>query len=101
MKVVVGSNLRVEIHVKSGHFPLGKKEQGSKEIDCQELFKDYWNTTAHEFPLQGQSESPISPLTLTEKAQRTLSLGNIVALSNYNSLQKSPFVFWQFRTAGC
>ena len=48
--------------MKSGLFPLGSKEQGGKEIDCQELFKDYWNTTAHEFPVQGQSESPISPL---------------------------------------
>ena len=48
--------------MKTGHFPLGKKEQGSKEIDCKDLFEDYWSTTAHEFPVQGQSESPISPL---------------------------------------
>ena len=48
--------------MKTGHFPLGKKEHGSKEIDCKDLFEDYWNTTAHEFPVQGQSESPISPL---------------------------------------
>ena len=44
--------------MKSGLFRLGKEEQGSKEIDCQELFKDYWNTTAHEFAVQGQSEPP-------------------------------------------
>ena len=56
------SQILVEIQVKSGHFPLGKKEQGSKEIDCKELFEDYWNTTVHEFPVQGQSESPISSL---------------------------------------
>ena len=37
---------------------MGKEEQGSKEIDCQELFKNYWNTTANEFPVQGQSKSP-------------------------------------------
>ena len=48
--------------MKTGHFPLGKKDQGSKEIDCAELFKDYWSTTAHEFPVQGQSEFPITPL---------------------------------------
>ena len=47
--------------MKSGLFRLGKEEQGSKEIDCQELFKDYWSTTAHEFPMEGQSESPNSP----------------------------------------
>ena len=56
------SQIRVEIQVKSALFRLGKEDQGSKEIDCQELFKDYWATTAHEFPVQGQSESPTSPL---------------------------------------
>ena len=50
--------------MKSGHFPLGKKEQGSTDIDCKELFKDYWNTTAHEFPVQGQSQSSISLLNV-------------------------------------
>ena len=48
--------------MKSGLFRLGKEEQGSKEINCQELFKAYWNTTTHEFPVQGQSESLASPL---------------------------------------
>ena len=55
------SQIRVEIHVKSGLFRLGKEEQGSKEIDCQELFKHYWSTTAHEFLVQGQSVSLTSP----------------------------------------
>ena len=48
--------------MKSALFWLGKEDQGSKEINCQELFKVYWTTTAHEFPVQGQSESPTSPL---------------------------------------
>ena len=47
--------------MKSGLFRLGKEEQGSKAIDCQELFKDYWDTTAHEFRVRGQSESPTGP----------------------------------------
>ena len=47
--------------MKSGLLRLGKEEQGSKEIDCQDLFGDYWSTTAHEFPVQGQLESPTSP----------------------------------------
>ena len=55
------SQIRVEIQVKSGPLQWGKKEQGSKEINCQALFRDYWNTTAHEFPVQGQLQSPISP----------------------------------------
>jgi hypothetical protein len=55
------SQMRVEIQVKSGHLQWGKKEQGGKEIDCEALFKDYWNTTAHEFLVHGQLESPTSP----------------------------------------
>ena len=93
------SQIRVEIQVKSGPLQWGKKEQGSKEIDCEYLFNDYWNTTANEFPVQGKSESPTVLTSLTEKAQRILSLGNIVALWNYNSPQKSPFVC-QFLTGG-
>ena len=53
--------------MKSGLFRLGKEEQGSKEIDCQELFKDYWTTATHEFPIQGQSESPTSPLNANQE----------------------------------
>ena len=47
--------------MKSGLFRLGKEEQGSTAIDCQELFKDYWDTTSNEFPVTGQSEPPNSP----------------------------------------
>ena len=53
--------------MKTGHFPLGKKEQGSKEIDSKDLFEDYWSTTAHEFPVQGQLESPIGPLIIDQE----------------------------------
>jgi hypothetical protein len=53
--------MHVEIEVKSGHLSFGKKEQGTTEIDCQVLFNDYWNTTAHEFPVRGQLESLTSP----------------------------------------
>ena len=53
--------MRIEIQVCRGHLPWGKKDQGSNEIDCQALFKDYWSTTAHEFPVRGQLESPTNP----------------------------------------
>jgi hypothetical protein len=85
--------MRVEIQVKSNYLSLGKKEQGTTEIDCQALFNDYWSSTAHEFPVRSQLESPAVLSSLTEKAQRTLLLGSIVALWNYISLQKLPFVF--------
>jgi hypothetical protein len=85
--------MRVEIQVKSAYLSLGKKEQGTTEIDCQALFNEYWSTTAHEFPVRSQLESPTALSSLTEKAQRTLLLGSTVALWNYISLQKLPFVF--------
>ena len=52
--------MQVEMQVQSGHLPWGKKEQGTKEIDCQVLFNDYWSTTAHEFQVRGELESPTS-----------------------------------------
>ena len=85
--------MRVEIQVKSGPLKWGKQEQGSEEIDFQTLFKDYWNSTAHEFLVRGQFESPPVLSVLTERPQRTLLLGSIVVLWNYTSLQKLPFVF--------
>jgi hypothetical protein len=47
--------------VQSGHLQWWTKEQGTAEIDCQALFNDYWSTTAHEFPVRSQLESPTSP----------------------------------------
>ena len=97
--------MRVEIQLKSGHLPWAKKEQGYKEIDLQELFKEYWTSKAHELPVGGQSDHPTIPTTCPliadREAQRTLSLGNLVALWNYSSLQKLPFVPWQLPTADC
>ena len=84
--------MRVEIQVKSGPLQWGKKEQGSKEIDLQALFDEYWTSKAHEFRVRGQSESTISSLIADREAQRTLSLGNLVSIWNYNSLQKLQFV---------
>jgi hypothetical protein len=85
--------MRVDIQVKSAYLSLGKKEQGTTEIDCQALFDDYWSTTAHEFTVRSQLESPTVRSSLTEKAQRALPLGSIAAPWNYISLQKLPFVF--------
>jgi len=93
--------MRVEIQLKSGPLQWGKKEQGSKEIDLQELFDEYWTSKAHELLVRGQSESPISSLIADRKAQRTLSLGNLISLCSYGSLQKLPFVPWQLPTASC
>src|SRR5258706_5703698 len=93
--------MRVGVQVKSGPLQWGKKEQGSKEMDLQDLFDEYWTSKAHELPVRGQSESPISSFIADREAQRTLSLGIIVSLWNYGSLQKLPFVPWQLPTAGC
>jgi hypothetical protein len=61
--------------VKSGPLLLGKKEQGTIEIDCQALFDDYWSTTAHEFPVQGQLESITSPFIADRKGAADIVAG--------------------------
>ena len=85
--------MHVEIQVKRAHLSLGRKEQGTTRIDCQALFNDYWNTTDHEFLVQGRLELPTSPFIADREGQWTLSLGNIVVLRNYTGLQKLSFVF--------
>jgi len=61
--------------VKKAHFSLGRKEQGTTEIDCQALFNDYWNTTANEFLVQGQLESLTSPFIADRKAAADIVTG--------------------------
>ena len=68
--------MRIEIQAHRGHLPWGKKEQGSKEIDCQALFDVYWSTTAHEFPVRGQSESPSSPFIANREGVADIIAGN-------------------------
>src|SRR5258706_12186562 len=60
VKVVVGSKLRLEVQMKSGHLAWATKEQTSKQIDLQFLFNDYW-TTADEIAVKGPSWSTPSP----------------------------------------
>ena len=67
--------MRIEIQVKSGHFQWGKKEQGSVEIDIQALFKDYWNTTSHEYRVRGQLGSLASPFTADRKGAADIMAG--------------------------
>ena len=55
MKVVVGSNLRVEIQIKSGHLPWVKKDQNIKEIDIKKPFNKYWTSKEHELTVPGRS----------------------------------------------
>ena len=66
----------IEIQVHRGHLPWGKKEQGSKEIDCQALFDVYWSTTDHEFPVRGQLESPSSPFITDREGVADIVAGN-------------------------
>ena len=95
------SKMRIEIQLKSGPLQWGKKEQVSTEIDLKALFDEYWSAKAHEFPVRGQSESPMSSLIADREAQTTLSLGNLVSLWNYCFPQKLTFVPWQLPTASC
>jgi len=61
--------------VKKAHLPWGRREQGTTEIDCQALFTDYWNTTAHEFLVQGQLESPTSRFIADRKGTADIVAG--------------------------
>jgi len=67
--------MHVEIQVKKAHLSLGRKEQGTIEIDCQALFNDYWNTTADEFLVQGQLESPTIPFIADRKSAADIVAG--------------------------
>jgi len=67
--------MRVEIQVKSGLLKWGKQEQGSEEIDFQALFNDYWNSTAHEFLVQGQLESTTSPFITDQEGAADIDAG--------------------------
>src|SRR5258706_2455749 len=67
-KVVVGSNLRVEIQIKSGHLHWAKKIQNMKEIDIQNPFNEYWASGEHELTVLGRSSSQTSSLISDKEA---------------------------------
>ena len=54
-KVVVGSNLRTEVRMKSGHSVWAKYREASEAIDLNGLFSDYWSSNNHEFTVLSQS----------------------------------------------
>ena len=82
--------------MRSTHLPWWKKEPITKEIDLENLFNTYWASKAKEITVPGQSWSPISPLIPDGEVQWSSSLGNILALSNYNSLLMLLYVSWRF-----
>ena len=84
--------MSVEVQMKSSHLPWAKKEETTKEIDLENLFDIYWTSKAHELTVPGQSWSPTSPLIPDGEVQRLLSLGSVVSLLNYNSLQMLLYV---------
>ena len=57
VKVVVGSNLRVEVRMKSGHSMWAKYQEASEDIDLHGLFSDYWGSDDHEFTVLSESLS--------------------------------------------
>ena len=91
-KVVVGSNLRAEARMKSGHSVWTKYREASEIIDLHGVFNDYWTSNDHEFTVLSQSLSPRSPRISNWEGQRVLSLESIMGLCNYGSLRIMPFV---------
>ena len=61
VKVVVGSNLRAEVRMKSGHSVWAKYRDTSEVLDLDGLFSEYWSSDNHEFTVLSQSLSPTSP----------------------------------------
>ena len=61
VKVVVRSNLRVEVQMKSGHSVWAKYQAASEFIKLDGVFSDYWSSRNLEFTILSQSLSPTSP----------------------------------------
>ena len=55
VQVVVGSKLRVEIQMKSGHSVWAKYREVGELFDLDGLFSDYWSASKHEFTVLSQS----------------------------------------------
>ena len=92
MKVVVGSNLRAEVRMKSGHSVWAKYREANEVIKLDGLFSEYWSSSNHEFTLLSRSLLPTSPHRSDYEEQRVLSLESIVDLWKYDSIQMIPFV---------
>ena len=69
MKVVVGSNLRAEVQMKSGHSVWAKYRQASEVIELDGLFSDYWSSNNREFIILGQSSSPPVHIDLIRRTE--------------------------------
>ena len=52
------SQIRAEVGMKSGHSVWAKYREGSKVIDLDGLFNDYWSSNSDEFTVLSQSLSP-------------------------------------------
>ena len=55
VNVVVGSKLRAELRMKSGHSFWAKYRETSEIFDLDGLFGDYWGSDKHRFTVLGQS----------------------------------------------
>ena len=80
MKVVVGSNLRAEVRMKSGHSFWAKHRETGELIALDGLFSDYWGSNDREFTVSSQSFSRTSPHRSDSEGQRLLCSESIVAL---------------------
>jgi len=52
-----GSQVRVEIQMKSSHLLFTKKDRNIKEIGLHKLFDEYWASGKHELMVPGRSYS--------------------------------------------
>ena len=69
------SQVRVEVHLKSGHLSWARKYQNIKEIGIQALFNKYWDSSSLELTVQGQSYFPTSLLNLLMESAEVIIVG--------------------------
>ena len=55
VKVVVGSNLCMEIHIKRRHAVWMKYRQAGEVVDLQGLFNSYWTSNKHKLTVPSES----------------------------------------------
>ena len=63
VQVVVGSKLRAEVRMRSGHSLWAKHREANVVIDLHGLFGDYWSSSHREFTVLRQS------ITTTQSAR--------------------------------
>ena len=70
------SEMRAEIHMRTGHSYWAKNRQNNVTIDIEGPLKEYWRSTKREFRIYSPLRPPTGPSISDRKIQRPLPLEN-------------------------